>query len=161
MIPDALKSPVCRISYRRSRFSTQLPDDRRYTPSHFWLLETEPGLWRVGFTRFATRMLGDLVEHGFEVKPGEAIEVGQTIGWIEAFKAIADLYCVGIGSFHQGNPLLEQDPTVFDQDPYGTAWLYEFHGTPDANTVDAQGYTALLDLAIDKILGKEQPAETK
>jgi glycine cleavage system H protein len=146
--------PVCRIPYRRSRFSTQLPTDRRYTPSHFWLLEVEPGLWRVGFTRFATRMLGDLVEHGFEVKPGETIEPGQTIGWIEAFKAITDLYCVGTGAFHEANALLEQDPTVFDGDPYGAGWLYSFRGEPDPNTVDAQGYTALLDLAIDKIQGK-------
>lgn len=153
--------PVCRIPYRRSRFSTQLPTDRRYTPSHFWLLEVEPGLWRVGFTRFATRMLGDLVEHGFEVKPGEAVEPGQTIGWVEAFKAITDLYCVGTGAFHEANALLEQDPSAFDGDPYGAGWLYVFRGAPDANTVDAQGYTALLDLAIDKILGKDAPNTAK
>lgn len=153
--------PVCRISYRRSRFSTQLPTDRRYTPAHYWLLEVEPGVWRVGFTRFATRMLGDLVEHGFEVKPGEAVEPGQTIGWVEAFKAIADLYCVGTGTFQEANALLEQDPAVFDKDPYGVAWLYQFRGSPDPGTVDAQGYTALLDLAIDKILGKDAPNTAK
>src|SRR4029079_7441193 len=76
-------NPVCKVSYRRSRFSTRLPDDRRYTASHYWLLEVEPGTWRVGFTQFATRMLGDLVEHGFEVKPGAAVELGDTVGWIE------------------------------------------------------------------------------
>lgn len=150
--------PVCRIPYRRSRFSTQLPTDRRYTPSHFWLLEVEPGLWRVGLTRFATRMLGDLVEHGFEVKPGEVVEVAQTIGWIEAFKAITDVFCVGTGVFHQANELLESDPTVFDKDPYGDGWLYLLRGEPDPATVDAAGYTALLDVAIDKIQGKDQPA---
>jgi glycine cleavage system H protein len=100
-------------------------------------------------------MLGDLVEHGFEVKPGEPIEPGQTIGWIEAFKAITDVYCVGTGRFQEANSLLEENPSVFDKDPYGSAWLYQFEGTPDSNTVDAQGYTALLDRAIDKILGKE------
>ncbi len=153
--------PVCRIPYRRSRFSTQLPTDRRYTPSHYWLLEVEPGVWRVGFTRFATRMLGDLVEHGFEVKPGEPLELGQTIGWVEAFKAITDLYGVGTGTFQRANALLEQDPATFDQDPYGAAWLYEFRGAPDPSAVDAQGYTALLDLAIDKIQGKDRPAGDK
>ena len=150
--------PVCRIPYRRSRFSTQLPTDRRYTASHFWLLEVAPGRWRVGFTRFAARMLGDLVEHGFEVKPGEAVELGQTIGWIEAFKAMTDLYCVGDGAFEAGNPELETSPAVFDKDPYGTGWLYLFRGTPDPNTVDAAGYTRMLDAAIDKILGKEAAA---
>ncbi len=147
-------NPVCKVSYRRSRFSTRLPDDRRYTASHYWLLEVEPGLFRVGFTQFATRMLGDLVEHGFEVKPGESIETGQTVGWIEAFKAITDLYAVGAGAFEGPNAGLEADPTVFDKDPYGAGWLYLFRGTPDPNTVDVHGYTAMLDLAIDKILGK-------
>jgi glycine cleavage system H protein len=150
--------PVCRIPYRRSRFSTQLPTDRLYTPSHFWLLELEPGLWRVGLTRFAGRMLGDLVEHGFEVKPGEAIEVGQIVGWIEAFKAITDLYCAGTGTFVGANLSLETDPTQFDKDPYGAGWLYDLRGEPAPDAVDAQGYFKLLDLAIDKILGKEQQA---
>ncbi len=150
--------PVCRIPYRRSRFSTQLPTDRRYTASHFWLLEVEAGLWKIGFTRFATRMLGDLVEYGFEVKPGEAVELGQTVGWIEAFKAMTDLYCVGTGLFVEGNAALETDPTLFDKDPYGAGWLYLLRGTPDPATVDAPGYTATLDAAIDKILGKNPDA---
>ena len=97
---------VCSISYRRSRFSTKLPDDRLYTPSHFWLKEVRPGTWRVGVTRFAQRMLGDLVEFGFEVKPGAAVEVGETVGWIEAFKATTDVFCVGTGAFDGENALL-------------------------------------------------------
>lgn len=150
-----MQPPVCRIPYRRSRFSTQLPTDRRYTPSHYWIREEESGLWTVGYTRFATRMLGDLVEHGYELKRGEPIELGLTVGWIEAFKAITDLFAVGTGEFVEGNPVLEQSPGVFDKDPYGAGWLYRFRGVPDVNTVDAAGYTAMLDLAIDKILGKE------
>ena len=146
---------VCSVSYRRSRFSTKLPGDRLYTPSHFWLLETEPGRWRVGVTRFAQRMLGDLVEYGFEVPPDGAIELGETIGWIEAFKATTDVYCVGTGRFTGGNPLLETTPRKFDIDPYGEGWLYSFEGVPDPRAVDNAAYSKLLDLAIDKIQGKE------
>ena len=151
-----LNPATCRISYRRSRFSTQLPTDRLYTPAHFWLKETEPGLWTVGFTRFATRMLGDLVEHGFEVKVDEAIKVGQTIGWIEAFKAITDLYGVGVGTFVEANPILETKPAIFDKDCYGDGWLYRFRGTPGSDAGTAETYTQTLDIAIDKVLGKEQ-----
>ena len=146
---------VCSISYRRSRFSTKLPDDRLYTPSHFWLREIEPGIWRVGVTRFAQRMLGDLVEYGFEVKSDAPVELGEIVGWIEAFKATTDVFCVGEGKFHRENPILAKEPRKFDIDPYSEGWLYEFHCTPDPNAVDATGYTKLLDLAIDKIQGKE------
>jgi glycine cleavage system H protein len=109
----------------------------------------------VGVTRFAQRMLGDLVEYGFEVKPDQPIEVGDIIGWIEAFKATTDIYCVGTGSFLQSNPVLEAHPARFDIDPYNEGWLYEFRGVIDPMAVDNAGYTRLLDLAIDKIQGKE------
>jgi glycine cleavage system H protein len=154
VVGKAMNPPVCKVSYKRSRFSTRLPEDRRYTPAHYWLLEIETGLWRVGFTQFATRMLGDLVEHGYEVKPGTSLELGDLVGWIEAFKATTDLYAVVTGEFVENNTSLETDPTLFDSDPYGQGWLYLVRGTPDPNTVDAKGYTGLLDLAIDKILGK-------
>lgn len=153
-----MQSPkVCRIPYRRSRFSTQLPTDRIYTPSHFWLRQLGDNHYQVGYTRFAVRMLGDLVEYGFEVKPHEKLELGQIVGWIEAFKATTDIYCVGEGSFGEANPQLETKPDTFDKDPYGAGWLYTFHGTPDPAAVDAEAYTKMLDKAIDKIQGKDSP----
>jgi len=119
----------------------------------------EPDLWRVGVTRFAQRMLGDLVEYGFEVKPEQTIERGEIIGWIEAFKATTDIYFVGDGQFLRANAILETKPGRFDIDPYKEGWLYEFRGTPDALAVDNEGYTRLLDLAIDRIQGKEAQME--
>lgn len=142
------------LPYKRNRFSTRLPTDRQYAPSHFWLKEVEPGVWRIGFTQFATRMLGDLVEHGFSSKAGDAVTVGQTIGWVEGFKAITDLYCVAKGEFLGGNPALEQDPTLIDSDPYGAGWLYAVRGTPEDDAVDAEGYAKLLDLHIEKMQEK-------
>src|SRR5689334_795460 len=102
------EDPPSHIYYKRSRFSSKLPAGRRYTPTHYWLDEVEPGLWRIGFTKFATRMLGDFVEHAFEPKVGDPVTVGQTIGWVEGFKALTDLYCVADGQFAGGNPALEQ-----------------------------------------------------
>ena len=139
------------VLYKRSRFQSRLPKDRLYTPSHFWILEVEPGLWRAGFTRFATRMLGDLVEHGFEVKSQDPIKVGQAIGWLEGFKALTDLYSVLDGQFIGPNPDAEQDTTLVDKDPYGRGWLYLARGMPEPNSVDVHGYIQVLDAAIDKM----------
>ena len=71
---DAIVKPET-IAYKRSRFSTRLPVQYRYTASHYWLRESEPGIWQVGFTKFATRMLGEMVEFEFKVQPGARIEV--------------------------------------------------------------------------------------
>jgi glycine cleavage system H protein len=144
------------LSYKRSRFSSRLPQDRLYAPSHFWLLQIEPDLYQVGFTKFATRMLGDLVEYGFETKPGSKVAVGQTIGWVEGFKALTDIYCVADGEFVEINPALAKDPTLTDSDPYGAGWLYTVRGTPDTNATDVHGYIRLLDLTIDKMQEKSE-----
>jgi len=153
MTPDEL------IPYKRSRFQTRLPKNRLYTASHFWLAEQEPGLWRVGFTRFATRMLGEIVEHGFESKQGSAVKVGQVIGWVEGFKAISDLYCVGDGSFAGGNSALDADATLIDKKPYIEGWLYQFRGVPDPNSMPVDRYIQLLDATIDKMVGSAENPE--
>ena len=143
------------ILYKRNRFQSRLPKGRLYTRSHFWLAEQEPGsdLYRVGFTRFATRMLGEVVEHGFEVKPGNSVSLGQAIGWVEGFKALSDLYCVLDGTFERGNPDIDSDPSLIDKDPYYKGWLYLARGTPEPNSVAVQGYIEVLDATIDKMLG--------
>ncbi len=143
------------VAYRRANFSTRLPVNCLYSPSHFWLAQRTDGVWRVGFTKFATRMLGEMVDHGFQAVPGSAIQSGQIIGWIEGFKAIADLFCGGGGRFRGGNPDLADQITLVNQDPYGAGWLYEFDGQPDAHGVDVRGYQAILDKTIDKLLEKQ------
>lgn len=140
------------VYYKRSRFSTRLPVGRRYTLAHYWLLEEEPGIWRIGFTKFATRMLGDLVEYEFEVPAGGAVEVGQKIGWVEGFKAITDLYSVASGEFLNPSPDLAVDITYVEHDPYGKGWLYRVRGNPDPASVDVTDYQALLDATIDKMM---------
>jgi len=140
------------IAYKRQRFATRLPANRRYTLSHFWLSEEEPNLWRIGFGKFATRMLGDLVEFEFSVPVGGLVEVGQKIGWVEGFKAVSDLYSAVGGEFLGANPALTEDITLVDSDPYYAGWLYRARGVPDNTSVDVHDYVAVLDATIDKML---------
>ncbi len=141
------------LQYKRSRFSTRLPSDRLYAPSHAWLREETPGLWRVGFTKFATRVLGEPVELDFEVESEAAVQPGDTVGWVEGFKAVTDLFCPLPGLFAGPNPALDAGIAAIQSDPYGKGWLYAVEGTPPDDCVDASGYAGVLDAAIDKMLG--------
>ena len=143
------------LAYKRSRFSAQLPLDTLYSPSHAWAARQADGSWRVGITKFATRMLGDMVEAGWEVEPGTAVACGQVVGWVEGFKAISDVYGIVDGEFLGANPLLKTKITTVNKDPHGHGWLYAATGTPEARCLDVQGYVKLLDKTIDKILEKE------
>jgi glycine cleavage system H protein len=147
------------LLYKRARFVTRLPADCLYSPSHFWIAEHEAGVWRVGFTRFATRMLGEIVEHEFQVAVGAPVESGQIIGWIEGFKAISDIYSVAGGKFAGGNPVLTEKIELLGREPYGAGWLYAIEGKPDSRCTDVHGYVGLLDATIDKMLEKQEYSE--
>lgn len=147
------------IHYKRSHFATQLPVDFLYTPSHAWLARQPEGAWRVGLTRFATRMLGHMVDHGIETAAGTAVQHGQIIGWVEGFKAISDLYCVVAGEFLGSNAELKQKLSLVDKDCYDAGWLYAARGEPDSKCMDVQAYRTLLDATIDKILEKQKAEE--
>ena len=140
------------VYYRRSRFTTHLPRDRRYSPAHYWLLEEEAGIWRVGLTRFATRMLGDIVEFEFRVAPGAPVALGDEIGAIEGLKAVTSLYSSGAGRFLGEGAPLRRDVTLAESDPYGEGWLYRLQGEPAPDAVDVHGYVAILDATIDRML---------
>ena len=143
------------LHYKRSHFATQLPVDYLYTPSHAWLARQPDGSWRVGLTRFASRMLGHMVDHGFELEAGTPVQPGQIVGWVEGFKAISDLYCVVAGEFTGGNPTLKEKLSLVDTDCYVAGWLYAARGDADAKCMDVHAYRALLDATIDKILEKQ------
>ena len=139
------------IHYRRSRFTTRLPWDRLYTASHFWVREAGPGLWQVGLTKFAHRMLGDIVDLELEVPEGGPVGVGEVIGSLEGFKARTELYSVLQGTFRGSNPALATSLDVLDTDRYGAGWLYAVEGSPDPAALDAAGYSGILDATIDKM----------
>ena len=149
------------LNYKRSHFATQLPMDYLYSPSHAWIARQDEGHWRVGLTKFATRMLGEMVDHGFEVEPEAPVRPGQIVGWVEGFKAISDLFCIAEGTFAGRNPALMERISLLGKDPYGAGWLYLIKGEPDAKCVDVHAYRTLLDKTIDKILEKQKTEESQ
>jgi glycine cleavage system H protein len=145
------------VHYQRARFITALPAGNLYTPSHAWLSEYETGCWRVGLTKFATRMLGEMVDHGFAATPGATVGEGEIIGWVEGFKAISDLYCMVPGQFLGGNPALLETISLVSREPYGAGWLYTVRGQPAGRCLDVHGYCELLDKTIDRLLAERKP----
>ncbi len=139
------------VRFKHARFSARLPVAFRYSLSHYWMVEDVPGLWRVGFTKFATRMLGELVEARYEVAVGDQVSSGQTIGHVEGFKAASDLFCVMDGGFAGGNPLLDEDACLVKSSPYEDGWLYAVEGEPEETSVDVHGYVAHLEALIEKM----------
>lgn len=145
------------IRFKHARFTARFPADFRYSRSHYWMAP-EPdgkGIWRVGFTKFATRMLGELVDFHFDVPEGGMVTPGQQIGYVEGFKAASDVYCVMQGTFAGGNPALKADACIVRTDPYQVGWLYGVSGEPEPDHLDVHGYVDLLTETITKMAEQE------
>jgi glycine cleavage system H protein len=141
------------VRYKHTRFSARFPEHFRYSPSHYWMapVEGSEGLWRVGFTKFATRMLGELVDCEWQAPLGSTVEPGLVVGWVEGFKAASDVYCVMQGEFAGGNDFLKEDACIVRTDPYEVGWLYSVKGEPEPDHLDVHGYIALLDKTIRRM----------
>jgi len=151
------------VRFRHAHFSARFPVGERYTPSHFWLRPagaapgsgpTDPdvsGRWQVGFTKFATRMLGELVEMNLVVTAGQNVAAGELLGTVEGFKAVSDLFCVAEGTFVRANPALTAEACLTHSAPYGDGWLYEVEGRPQGESLDVHEYIALLEETIDRL----------
>lgn len=139
------------VRYKHKHFRARFPKDFRYSRSHYWMAEVNPGagLWRVGFTKFATRMLGELVEAEFKIETGGAVEPGDEIGWVEGFKAASDVFCVMSGSFQGMNAALDEDACIIRSSPYDEGYLYAVLGEPEAGSLDVEGYIEHLDSIIN------------
>jgi glycine cleavage system H protein len=150
------------VLYKRATFVTHLPREHLYTPSHNWLAPVagEENHWRVGYTKFALRMLGEIVDVQLERKSGEAVVPGDIVGTIEGFKALSDLFCVGAGRYVRANPALASSLEALSDHPYGEGWLYQFEGAPESRAMDVNGYRNLLDTTIDRMLQKEDESKT-
>lgn len=149
-------APPKTIFFKRSHFVTHLPATALYSPSHYWLMPDGEGGWRIGFSKFAVRMLGDLVDQGFDVADGAVIHPGAVLGWIEGFKAISDIFGIVEGTFRGGNPGLKGRLDLINEDPYGAGWLYRAAGEPDRNCLPVLDYVNLLNATIDRMLAQQK-----
>jgi glycine cleavage system H protein len=153
--------PEQTLFYKRSRFTTRLPIHYRYDRSHFWIDSGSDNIHRVGLTKFATRMLGDLVEINYESAIGNATTLGMILGTIEGFKAVSDLYCIVEGELIDINRDLNTTPSLMDRDNYDLGWLYTIRGELGDNKIDVHEYASHLNVTVDRLLQYENESKEK
>lgn len=99
-----------------------LPEDLKYTREHEWIKIHDDGTATVGITDFAQGELGDIVfveleEEGFEFSKDESF------GTVEAVKTVSELFAPADGEIIEINEMLEDEPELVNDDPYGDGWM--------------------------------------
>lgn len=122
------------------------PTNVKYTKEHEWI-RVEGDVAYVGITDYAQEQLGDIVFVDIQTV-GETLEAGETFGTIEVVKTISDLFLPVAGEVLEQNEMLEEQPELVNQDPYGKGWLIKIKPAADANfseLLDAEAYQALVN----------------
>ena len=131
------------LIFSMGKYEARFPTDRFYVRSHMWFRAHE-GVYRVGFTAYAVRLLQDVYFLDWSVEPGSVVKAKQEIGEVESSKAISSIYAPIDGTLLRFNTDLMKDPTPINVDPYDKGWLFEFEPQTD-QLLTAAEYVKYLD----------------
>jgi len=98
-----------------------IPADLKYTKDHEWV-KLEGDIATVGVSDFAQGELGDVVYVEVETI-GETLDAEEVFGTIEAVKTVSDLFMPLSGEVLEVNEVIEEEPEVVNEDPYGKGWM--------------------------------------
>jgi len=113
----------------------------RYSNTHEWV-KVEGNTAVVGITDFAQGELSDIVMVELP-QPGREVKAGDSIGVIEAVKAVSDFYSPVSGKILDVNSSLTSVPETINTDAYGAGWIVklELSNASEADTLmDAAAY---------------------
>lgn len=122
-----------------------IPENLKYTKDHEWI-RVEGDQAFVGITDFAQSELGEIVFVDIPTV-GESLKQEEVFGTVEAVKAVSDLFLPASGEVLEQNALLEDQPELVNQDPYGEGWMIKISvSDPDElnNLLDAKAYGDLI-----------------
>ena len=120
------------------------PEQLRYTKEHEWI-SIDGNVATIGITEFAQGELGDIIYVDIDTI-GKDLSSDAVFGTVEAVKTVSDLFLPVAGTITEKNPLLDSQPELVNQDPYGDGWMVKI------TLKDPSEVEALMDAAAYKAL---------
>ena len=121
------------------------PEQLRYTKEHEWI-SVDGNIATIGITEFAQGELGDIIYVDIDTI-GKDLSSEAVFGTVEAVKTVSDLFLPVAGTITEKNPLLDSQPELVNQDPYGDGWMVKISLKDPADVealMDAAAYRALV-----------------
>ena len=120
-------------------------EELKYSKTHEWV-RVEGNVAVIGITDFAQGELSDIVMVELP-EVGREVKVEDSIGVIEAVKAVADLYSPLSGKIVEVNSNLGTAPETINKDPYGEGWILKLELSDPSEAeklMDAAAYKEFL-----------------
>lgn len=93
----------------------------KYSKEHVWLLE-DGETATIGITDFAQSELGEIIYVELP-QPGKKFDQDEVFGSVEAIKTVSDLFMPVSGEIIAINPLLKDQPTLVNNEPFANGWM--------------------------------------
>ncbi len=100
----------------------KLDSQARYAESHEWARQEEDDSIVVGISDYAQESLSDIVYIELP-EIGDELERGDEFGVVESVKAASEVYAPISGEVISINELLDGEPEIVNEDPYGKGWF--------------------------------------
>ncbi len=122
-----------------------IPTDLKYTKDHEWI-KFDDDVATIGITDFAQGELGDIVYVEIETL-NDNLNAEDVFGSVEAVKTVSDLFMPVSGEVIEINEVLEDNPEIVNEDPYGSGWMVKVkcdNPIKSDDLLDAEAYKALV-----------------
>ncbi len=120
---DELKQSHEKIAERQTEYP-MVHERLLYTPHHMWTMVTPEGNVRVGLSDYAQRQLKGIA--GIQTHPiGYEVKKEEPFGVVETWMFMFDLYSPVSGKIIKINEVLQNEPSIINEDPYQIAWIAE------------------------------------
>lgn len=121
------------------------PSNLLYTKEHEWI-RVEGDVAYVGITNYAQSELGEIVFVDINTE-GETLAQNEVFGSVEAVKTVSDLNMPVAGEVLEINEVINDQPELVNNDPYGEGWMIKINVANPAEfetLLDADAYQALI-----------------
>jgi glycine cleavage system H protein len=122
-----------------------IPAELRYTKEHEWI-RVEGDVAYVGITDYAQSELGEIVFVDINTQ-GETVAQDEVFGSVEAVKTVSDLNMPVAGEVLEVNEVINDQPELVNNDPYGEGWMIKIQIQDSAELetlLDAAAYQEMI-----------------
>ena len=110
--------------------TVEIEEDRRYDGVEELWVQMRDGVARIGCTKVGVLLMGGIESVEFFAEPGDRLARGEDLVFFETFKAVRYVVAPLSGEVVAINEVVIDEPEIFDDEPYGGAWLVEMRPDP-------------------------------
>ena len=106
----------------------KIPQGLFYSRNHTWMFMEKTGAAKVGLDDLLLHITGKVKLNHLK-NPGEMINKGDLLTEVDQNGKLLQVFSPVSGKILDTNPVIQEDPGIMNEDPYGNGWIYKIKPT--------------------------------